>query len=41
MKKDANEIIKAIKKEQKKQGSNTDPLLLVILAIGQSDVRST
>ena len=32
-KKDAKAIIKAIKKEQKKQGANTDIVLLVLLAI--------
>mgnify|MGYP003333053892 CR=1 FL=1 len=32
-KKEAKAIIKAIKKEQKKQGSNTDTLLLVFLAL--------
>ena len=32
-KKEAKAIIKAIKKEQKKQGSNTDTALLVILAL--------
>ena len=32
-KREAKAIIKAIKKEQKKQGSNTDIVLLVILAL--------